>query len=200
MHSSNGSRSLLPMSNTSKSVPPLPSPTSSVPDRSGLHHRKSSSGHVRNPSISLSSPSSQNSPSLLPSHAQHPDSRKILPLQPAATGTASRTRAPLDTFASVEMLQGQREALEKTRGTEVWGPGGYEGRASSVSENSGLPVRRVLSCVDAILLTRQCLVGLLSSSRSIVEPSRSEEPCFGSTTPFDSSRRRNRSCYSSDGT
>jgi len=152
VHSSNGSRSLLPMSNTSKAVPPLPSPTPSF-ERSGLHHRKSSSGHVRQPSISLSSPSSQNSPSLLPSHAQHPDSRKILPLQPAATGTASRTRAPLDTFASVEMLQGQREAMEKTRGTEVWGPGGYEGRASSVNENSGLPVRHFLLCSFTLSLT-----------------------------------------------
>ncbi|GAA6060914.1 hypothetical protein JCM10212_003948 [Sporobolomyces blumeae] len=160
VHSPTLSRSLLPMSSasTSKAVPPLPSPTSgSTPnpmDRSGLHHRKTSSGHARQPSISLSSPglsshsahflgpSPNPSPrTLLPSHAAHPDSRKILPLQPAATGgpVPSRTRAPLDAFASVEMLQGQREASERTRGTEVFGPAGYEGRASSVSENAGLP-------------------------------------------------------------
>ncbi|GAA5954985.1 hypothetical protein JCM3765_003152 [Sporobolomyces pararoseus] len=116
---------------------------------SGLHHRKTSSGHVRQPSISLSSPSPSQGPSplpsprtLLPSHAAHPDSRKILPLQPAAAPPVSLTRgtrAPLETFASVEMLQGQRQAMEKTRGTEVFGPGGYEGRASSSSVNENLP-------------------------------------------------------------
>lgn len=121
---------------------------------SSLHHRKTSSGHARQPSISLSSntTASQNSSpvpsprSLLPSHAAHSESRKILPLQPAANPPSSSTttrgtRAPLDAFASVEMLQGQRQALEKSRGTEVFGPGGYEGRASSssVNDNNGLP-------------------------------------------------------------
>ncbi|GAA5927984.1 uncharacterized protein JCM15063_006051 [Sporobolomyces koalae] len=146
--SSSGSRSLVPKSISTKPVPGIPAPGPSPTDRSGLHHRKTSSGHVRQQSISLSSPfpSTQASPvagsprSLLPSHAQHPDSRKILPLQPAATSAIpSRTRAPLDTFASVEMLQGQREASDKKRGTEVFGPAGYEGRAHSIHENSGLP-------------------------------------------------------------
>ncbi|GAA5883218.1 hypothetical protein JCM16303_007310 [Sporobolomyces ruberrimus] len=146
--STSAARSLLPRSTTpSPSLPSSftgPSPkdrSGSTSSSSGLHHRKTSSGHARQPSISLSTSSPLPSPrSLLPSHAQHPDSRKILPLQPAAAGpTSTRTRAPLETFASVEMLQGQRQAMEKTRGTEVFGPGGYEGRASSLNENSSLP-------------------------------------------------------------
>lgn len=83
------------------------------------HHRKRSS-HSRQPSISLASPTSA-----------HHDQRKILPLEPAAQ-RAQPTRAPLEAFASVEMLHGQREHQDRTRGVEVFGPGGtYEGRASS---------------------------------------------------------------------
>ncbi|GAA6008840.1 hypothetical protein JCM11491_003803 [Sporobolomyces phaffii] len=141
-------RSLIPMTATAKPTPALPPSGPSPTERSGLHHRKTSSGHARQPSISLSSPApspgSSAAPSprtLLPSHAPHPDSRKILPLQPAANPVPPRTRAPLDTFASVEMLQGQRQAMEKSRGTEVFGPGGYEGRASSssINETAALP-------------------------------------------------------------
>ncbi|GAA5893362.1 uncharacterized protein JCM6883_007642 [Sporobolomyces salmoneus] len=133
-----------------RSLIPIPTTTSSTSQHNrassgGLHHRKTSSGHVRQPSISLSSTSSSGpsplpSPrTLLPSHASHPGSRKILPLQPAAgnpknggSGGSGGTRAPLETFASIEMLQGQRQAMEKQRGTEVFGPSGYyEGRATS---------------------------------------------------------------------
>ncbi|GAA6041858.1 hypothetical protein JCM8097_004510 [Rhodosporidiobolus ruineniae] len=128
---------------------------------SGRHQRNRSS-HTRQPSISLSASGGQSpSSSPLPSPGFYPSSgptstgpggggeRKILPLQPAARagGPHSRepvvapTRAPIEAFASVEMLQGMREASERQRGTEVFGPGGrYEGRASSISgESGGLP-------------------------------------------------------------
>ncbi|ORY91777.1 hypothetical protein BCR35DRAFT_316900 [Leucosporidium creatinivorum] len=96
--------------------PPLPSPSS--------HTRRQS--HSRQPSISLPLPSSSPSSSPLPSPTSQP-SGKILPLQPVPT----RTRAPMEAFASVEMLQGQREHADRTRGSEVFGRDGkYEGRAS----------------------------------------------------------------------
>ncbi|GJN89916.1 hypothetical protein Rhopal_002905-T1 [Rhodotorula paludigena] len=143
--SSTGSRSL------TSGFAPLP-PVSPV--RGGGHHRQRSS-HTRQPSISLSSPSASPLPSpgfasssapgssrstdsgagaTYGPHALPPtESRKILPLQPA------RTRAPIEAFASVEMLQGQREHQDRTRGTEVFGPGGrYEGRAS-ISAEGGIP-------------------------------------------------------------
>ncbi|GAA5864193.1 hypothetical protein JCM1840_006696 [Sporobolomyces johnsonii] len=110
-------------------VPPVPQRSTSA---SRIHQRKTS--HTRQPSISLSSPSS----SPLPSPSFLPTQSKILPLQPAAP-PARGTRAPIEAFASIEMLQGQRQHAERTRGTEVWGPGGYEGRASSLSGDSGLP-------------------------------------------------------------
>ncbi|KAG0662405.1 hypothetical protein C6P46_003351 [Rhodotorula mucilaginosa] len=96
----------------------------------GLSHRKRGS-HSRQPSMSLASPTS-------PSHTYsssnvNEQQRKILPLEPAAQ-RALPTRAPLEAFASVEMLQGQRQHQDRTRGVEVFGPGGtYEGRASSQS-------------------------------------------------------------------
>ncbi|GAA5834224.1 hypothetical protein JCM11251_000575 [Rhodosporidiobolus azoricus] len=144
---SSGQRSLLPVGGGGAG------PT--TPTRA--HHRSKSS-HTRQPSISLSSPSSSPlpSPGFAPASGQfsqlQQQDRKILPLQPAARqgggsggpgGERERvppTRAPIEAFASVEMLQGMREASERTRGTEVFGPGGkYEGRASSISEQGGLP-------------------------------------------------------------
>ncbi|GAA6024201.1 hypothetical protein JCM10207_006779 [Rhodosporidiobolus poonsookiae] len=120
----------------------------------GAGHQRQRS-HARNASISLSSPltSPLPSPSFAPSSGPYSstqpptEQRKILPLQPAAQrhppGTlapVAPSRAPIEAFASVEMLQGQREHAERTRGTEVWGPGGrYEGRASSISGEGGLP-------------------------------------------------------------
>ncbi|GAA5851994.1 hypothetical protein JCM9279_007051 [Rhodotorula babjevae] len=126
---------------------PPPSPVRSPPTEQRGHMRQRSS-HARNPSISLSSPlasptSASYGPHALPppsstsasaTSADARSSAKILPLQPA------RTRAPMEAFASVEMLQGQREHQDRTRGTEVFGPGGtYEGRASSLSGEGGLP-------------------------------------------------------------
>ncbi|BGP38888.1 hypothetical protein JCM10449v2_002826 [Rhodotorula kratochvilovae] len=126
---------------------PLP-PVSPVrtPGREGSGgHARQRSSHARQPSISLTSPSASPlpSPGFAPASygpqqqaqaAPDPRDRKILPLQPA------RTRAPIEAFASVEMLQGQREHQDRTRGTEVFGPGGrYEGRASSISGEGGLP-------------------------------------------------------------
>ncbi|GAA5986396.1 hypothetical protein JCM10908_003736 [Rhodotorula pacifica] len=94
------------------------------------HHRKRSS-HTRQPSMSLASPSSND---------QQQQQRKILPLEPAAQ-RAQPTRAPLEAFASVEMLHGQREHQDRTRGVEVFGPGGtYEGRASSRTVDNGYQV------------------------------------------------------------
>ncbi|GAA5861864.1 hypothetical protein JCM8547_008578 [Rhodosporidiobolus lusitaniae] len=133
----------------------------------GGQHQRQRSSHHRHPSISLQG-GGGNSPSTspLPSPGFTPGSgpyssgeaRKILPLQPAARsggphakgafsretteagGAVQPTRAPIEAFASVEMLQGMREASERTRGTEVFGPGGrYEGRASSISGEAGLP-------------------------------------------------------------
>jgi len=125
---------------------PPPSPVRSPPTEQRGHMRQRSS-HARNPSISLSSPLASPTSASYGPHAPPPSSSsstsadarssaKILPLQPA------RTRAPIEAFASVEMLQGQREHQDRTRGTEVFGPGGtYEGRASSLSGEGGLPVR-----------------------------------------------------------
>ncbi|GAA5825664.1 hypothetical protein JCM3770_005986 [Rhodotorula araucariae] len=133
-----------PRALTGMQFAPLP-PVSPVrtPGREGGAggHDRQRSSHVRQPSISLASPSASPLPSpgfVAPAPygpaAAHPDSRKILPLQPA------RTRAPIEAFASVEMLQGQREHQDRTRGIEVFGPGGrYEGRASSISADGGLP-------------------------------------------------------------
>ncbi|BGP14888.1 hypothetical protein JCM10213_003756 [Rhodosporidiobolus nylandii] len=114
----------------------------------GSHSRQRSS-HTRQPSISLSSPSSSPlpSPGFAPSSGPFSslppqEARKILPLQPAAQRPANvvpPTRAPIEAFASVEMLQGQQQAMEKSRGLEVFGPRGYEGRSSSISDQGGLP-------------------------------------------------------------
>lgn len=156
--SSTGSRQLV----SATGFAPLP-PVSPL-RQPGQAHKRQRSSHTRQPSISLSSPSASPStgggfdtstaassatstnvqyygPSTLPPT----ESRKILPLQPAAqrnNGSVPPTRAPIEAFASVEMLQGQREHQDRTRGTEVFGPGGtYEGRASSLSGEAGLPVR-----------------------------------------------------------
>ncbi|BGO90549.1 hypothetical protein NBRC10512_005268 [Rhodotorula toruloides] len=154
--SSTGSRQLV----SATGFAPLP-PVSPL-RQPGQAHKRQRSSHTRQPSISLSSPSASPStgggfdtstaassatstnvqyygPSTLPPT----ESRKILPLQPAAqrnNGSVPPTRAPIEAFASVEMLQGQREHQDRTRGTEVFGPGGtYEGRASSLSGEAGLP-------------------------------------------------------------
>lgn len=80
----------------------------------GGHVRRKSS-HTRHPSVSLIGGETNR------------DTGKILPLQPAPT----RTRAPMEAFASVDMLQGQREHQDRTRGQEIFGRDGkYEGRAS----------------------------------------------------------------------
>lgn len=101
---------------------PVPPPLPLHPS----HARRQS--HSRNPSISLPPPSPGASP--LPSPTgmgPAQPSGKILPLQPVPT----RTRAPMEAFASVEMLQGQREHQDRMRGSEVFGRDGkYEGRAS----------------------------------------------------------------------
>ncbi|GAA5868807.1 hypothetical protein JCM3774_003903 [Rhodotorula dairenensis] len=108
---------------------------------SSLHHRKRSS-HSRQPSMSLASPTSA------ASHHHH-DQRKILPLEPAMQ-RAQPTRAPLEAFASVEMLHGQREYQDRTRGVEVFGPGGtYEGRASAPASHGFLRREDPLSNVHA---------------------------------------------------
>lgn len=152
-HGGGSSGAPTPRSLTGTTFAPLPpvSPVRSPPTESRGHMRQRSS-HTRQPSISLTSPLP--SPGAGPTgttssavfhgpQAQAPSadvsrSSKILPMQPA------RTRAPMDAFASVEMLQGQREHQDRTRGTEVFGPGGtYEGRASSISGEGGLPVRCV---------------------------------------------------------
>lgn len=95
-----------------------------------LHNRKRSS-HNRQPSISFPSPGGGGGGGGTASIP--PEQKKVLPLEPAAQ-RAQPTRAPLEAFASYEMLNGQREHLDRTRGVEVFGPGGtYEGRASSLS-------------------------------------------------------------------
>ncbi|KAK4706081.1 hypothetical protein P7C70_g120, partial [Phenoliferia sp. Uapishka_3] len=99
-----------PRSSPSPTQSPSPSPSPDHP----RHQRKSS--HTRQPSISLT-----------PTSTNFPGQSNILPPHPVPT----RTRAPLDSFASIEMLQGQRNVEEKRRGSEVWGSetGRYEGRA-----------------------------------------------------------------------
>ncbi|KAM0788644.1 hypothetical protein ACM66B_002747 [Microbotryomycetes sp. NB124-2] len=121
---------------------PLPSPTrassqasaAAAAAQAAAHNRKPS--HSRQPSISLTSPGAgagasgdaQSTPPVSPtslSHVQH--GAKILPLQPAPT----RTRAPIEAFGSVDMLQGQKAHQDRTRGTEVFDSNGqYQGRAS----------------------------------------------------------------------
>ncbi|GAA5988748.1 hypothetical protein JCM11641_006526 [Rhodosporidiobolus odoratus] len=120
-----------------------------TPTRSS--HSRQRSAHARQQSISLPSPSTSPlpSPSFAPSSGSGPfstqpptESRKILPLQPAAQklgNVVPPTRAPIEAFASVEMLQGQQQASERARGLEVFGPRGYEGRSSSISGEGGLP-------------------------------------------------------------
>jgi len=158
---SQGSRSLLPAGGRQQAQ------SQQQQQQKGQHQRQRSS-HTRHPSISLGGGGGSGSPSVSPlpspgfnpsfslQQQQHQDGRKILPLQPAARpgGPYSKsshadqqrvvegTRAPIEAFASVEMLQGMRQASERSRGTEVFGPGGtYEGRASSISGEAGLPVR-----------------------------------------------------------
>lgn len=48
----------------------------------------------------------------------------------------SRTRAPMEAFASIEMMEGARAHADRTRGQEVFRDGRYEGRAS-VSNAAG---------------------------------------------------------------
>lgn len=108
------------------------------------HGRRQS--HSRNPSISLpgtNSGSPTSSPLPSPTSASTPGG-KILPLQPVPT----RTRAPMEAFASVDMLQGQREHADRMRGSEVFGRDGkYEGRASlSGASGEGAHVR--CSCLS----------------------------------------------------
>lgn len=103
--------------------------------RMGSESHKRRSSHSRQPSISLTSsqpsfpaaysmgstPPPPSSPisSILPGGA-----KSVLPPEPVPT----RTRAPIESFASVEMLQGQREVQERRRGSEVFRDGRYEGR------------------------------------------------------------------------
>lgn len=139
---------LAPSSSTGRplmAMSPGPSPTRASNQASAAaaaqaaarpeHHRARS--HTRQPSISLSSGGQAGtSPLPSPTSVVSPTSStvstareqaKILPLQPVPT----RTRAPMEAFASVEMLQGQREHQDRTRGQEVFGRDGkYEGRAS----------------------------------------------------------------------
>ncbi|SCV70713.1 BQ2448_3475 [Microbotryum intermedium] len=76
----------------------------------GLHQRRRS--HTRHPSISLAPPASGSAP--------------------ASRDEGIRgTRAPVEAFGSVEMLQGQRQHQNRTRGSEVFNSSGMcEGRAS----------------------------------------------------------------------
>ncbi|KDE07931.1 hypothetical protein MVLG_01840 [Microbotryum lychnidis-dioicae p1A1 Lamole] len=75
------------------------------------------------------------------SHTRHPS----ISLAPTASGSALTstneglrgTRTPIEAFASVEMLQGQRQHQNRTRGSEVFNSKGmYEGRVN-IGEQSG---------------------------------------------------------------
>lgn len=62
------------------------------------------------------------------------------------TPATPTTRAPIQSFGSYDMLQGQRDHAELRRGSEIFGNTGYEGRAlrtgsKSVSKSAG--ARRV---------------------------------------------------------
>lgn len=152
----------------------------------GLSHRKRGS-HSRQPSMSLASPTS-------PTHSHsEQQQRKILPLEPAAQ-RALPTRAPLEAFASVEMLQGQRQHQDRTRGVEVFGPGGtYEGRASSQSVSSfssrALPASPVFPSSNSYV---RCLAGLCTPRGPAFEPACRTQPGSGSceSVPELQSRRR----------
>ena len=86
-------------------------------------HRRPSAGALPEPATSRSRNLVSAAPPMPPSP---PPSDVSIPI-PAV---ASRTRAPLESFASVEMLQGQRSQEMQRRGSETWGSetGRYEGR------------------------------------------------------------------------
>ncbi|KAK4056484.1 hypothetical protein OIO90_002331 [Microbotryomycetes sp. JL221] len=139
--SSTGPRQLVGSNanNHSKSQQPvLPSTTSvrastqasaaAAAQQAAGHGRKHS--HSRQPSISLTNPTTTTASydsATSPVSPTSSSAAKILPLQPAPT----RTRAPMEAFASVDMLQGQKAHQDRTRGTEVFDSNGqYQGRAS----------------------------------------------------------------------
>ena len=55
------------------------------------------------------------------------------PLSSASSSASSRTRHPMDAFASYEMLRGQKDSAERRRGSEIFNQGKYEGRGFDVS-------------------------------------------------------------------
>lgn len=58
---------------------------------------------------------------------------EVSPTSSDLASPATKTRQSLDSFASYEMLQGQRDHAEMRRGSEVFREGKYEGRSLEVS-------------------------------------------------------------------
>ena len=109
-----------------------PAPT--IPE---LPRAAAGAAHARNESLSLRDVPSSPSPLLPPGTLFSPTFASAQPdVVPA------RTRAPMEAFASVEMMEGARAYADRTQGSAVFNNGRYEGRASlssAAGESTGLP-------------------------------------------------------------